>query len=158
MVISYALLRLDEQLWSAIDFSAVVLDEAQFVKNPRTRAHRAARALRTDTTIAVTGTPLENGLTDLWALLALTAPGLFPSRRRFAEAYQRPIETSGDRTALSRMRRRLAPFMLRRTKESVDLQLPPKIEQTLEIELSEEHRRLYDLHPVSYTHLRAHET
>ncbi|EME35904.1 UNVERIFIED_CONTAM: DEAD/DEAH box helicase [Kocuria sp. CPCC 205295] len=146
VVISYALLRLDEQLWSAIDFSAVVLDEAQFVKNPRTRAHRAARALRTDTTIAVTGTPLENGLTDLWALLALTAPGLFPSRRRFAEAYQRPIETSGDRTALSRMRRRLAPFMLRRTKESVDLQLPPKIEQTLEIELSEEHRRLYDLH------------
>ncbi len=146
VVTSYALLRLDEQLWTSIDWSGVVLDEAQFVKNPRTRAHRAARALRCDTTIAVTGTPLENGLTDLWALLALTAPGLFPSRRGFAQRYQRPIETAGDRAALARMRRRLAPFMLRRTKESVDLQLPPKIEQTLEIELSPEHRRLYDLH------------
>lgn len=146
VVTSYTLLRLDEQLWTQIEWSAVILDEAQFVKNPRTRAHRAARALSTPTTIAVTGTPLENGLTDLWALLALSAPGLFPSRRRFAEAYQRPIETSGDRAALARLRRRIAPFMLRRTKDAVDLQLPPKIEQTLEIALTEEHRRLYDLH------------
>lgn len=146
IVTSYALLRLDEQLWTQLEWSAVVLDEAQFVKNPRTRAHRAARALSSPTVLAVTGTPLENGLTDLWALLALTAPGLFPSRRRFAESYQRPIEVSGDRAALSRLRRRIAPFMLRRTKDAVDLQLPPKIEQSLEIQLSEEHRRLYDMH------------
>lgn len=146
LVTSYALLRLDEPLWTQVEWSAVVLDEAQFVKNPRTRAHRAARALSSPTVLAVTGTPLENGLTDLWALLALTAPGLFPSRRRFAETYQRPIEVSGDRAALSRMRRRIAPFMLRRTKDAVDLQLPPKIEQSLEIRLSEEHRKLYDMH------------
>ncbi|KAA9394688.1 DEAD/DEAH box helicase [Kocuria coralli] len=146
VITSYTLLRLDEALWTRPDWESVILDEAQFLKNPRTQAHKAARDLRTRTTIAVTGTPLENGLTDLWALLSLTAPGLFPSRREFVETYQRPIEVSSDRQALARMRRRISPFMLRRTKDAVDLQLPPKLEQTLNIELSEEHRKLYDLH------------
>ncbi|MDO5617588.1 DEAD/DEAH box helicase [Kocuria sp.] len=146
VVTSYTLLRLDEALWSQPEWEAVVLDEAQFVKNPRTQAHRVARGLRTNSTIAVTGTPLENGLTDLWALLSLSAPGLFPSRRKFVEDYQRPIEVSADRAALTRMRRRIAHFMLRRTKDAVDLQLPPKLEQTLRIQLSQEHRKLYDLH------------
>ncbi|NHU85262.1 DEAD/DEAH box helicase [Kocuria sp. JC486] len=146
VVTSYALLRLDEALWRDIEWEAVVLDEAQFLKNPRTQAHRVARELRAGSTIAVTGTPLENGLTDLWALLGLSAPGLFPSRRKFVEDYQRPIEVSGDRNALARLRRRVAPFMLRRTKDAVDLQLPPKLEQTLRVQLTEEHRKLYDLH------------
>ncbi|ROZ61921.1 DEAD/DEAH box helicase [Kocuria soli] len=146
VVTSYALLRLDEALWRELEWEAVVLDEAQFLKNPRTQAHRVARELRAGSTIAVTGTPLENGLTDLWALLGLSAPGLFPSRRKFVEDYQRPIEVSGDRNALARLRRRVAPFMLRRTKDAVDLQLPPKLEQTLRVQLTEEHRKLYDLH------------
>lgn len=146
VVTSYTLLRMDEQLWSLPDWEIVVLDEAQFVKNPRTQAHRVARNMKTSTTIAVTGTPLENGLTDLWALLSLTAPGLFPSRRKFVEDYQRPIEVSSDRAALARMRRRIAPFMLRRTKDSVDLQLPPKVEHTVRIPLTEEHNKLYQLH------------
>ncbi|NKE09039.1 MULTISPECIES: DEAD/DEAH box helicase [Kocuria] len=146
VVTSYTLLRMDEALWSQPEWEAVILDEAQFVKNPRTQAHRVARELKTRTTVAVTGTPLENGLADLWALLSLSAPGLFPSRRKFVEDYQRPIEVSHDRAAMSRMRRRIAPFILRRTKDAVDLQLPPKLEQTLRIQLTEEHRKLYDLH------------
>lgn len=146
VVTSYTLLRMDEALWSAPEWETVILDEAQFLKNPRTQAHRVAKQLKTGSTVAVTGTPLENGLTDLWALLSLTAPGLFPSRRKFVEDYQRPIEISSDRNALARMRRRISPFMLRRTKDAVDLQLPPKLEQTLRIALSEEHRKFYDLH------------
>lgn len=146
VVTSYTLLRLDDALWSHPEWEAVILDEAQFVKNPRTQAHRVARDLKTRSTIAVTGTPLENGLADLWALLSLSAPGLFPSRRKFVEDYQRPIEVSSDKAAMSRMRRRISPFMLRRTKDAVDLQLPPKLEQTLRIQLTEEHRKLYDLH------------
>lgn len=146
VITSYTLLRLDESLWSAPDWEAVIVDEAQFVKNPRTQAHKVIRGLKATTTIAVTGTPLENGLTDLWSLLSLSAPGLFPSRRRFVEEYQRPIEVSADQNVLARMRRRISPFLLRRSKDAVDLQLPPKAEHTLRIQLSEEHNKLYQLH------------
>ena len=84
-----------------MDRKQVLLDEAQFVKNPRTKAHRAVRELGAPFTLAITGTPLENSLTELWALLSLTAPGLFPSRRRFTEAYQRPIERGEDPAVLN---------------------------------------------------------
>ncbi|MEF3121057.1 SNF2-related protein [Kocuria flava] len=144
VVTSYTLLRLDETAHRELPWAGVLLDEAQFVKNPRTKAHRAVRELGAPFTLAITGTPLENSLTELWALLSLTAPGLFPSRRRFTEAYQRPIERGEDPAALERLHRRVRPLMLRRTKESVDLELPPKLEQTIEVDLSPAHRRLYD--------------
>ena len=82
VVTSYALLRLVADDFAAVDWAALVLDEAQFVKNPATRLHRAVTRLRADAVYAVTGTPLENSLGELWALLALTSPGLFPSARR----------------------------------------------------------------------------
>ncbi len=83
VVASYGVVRTDAEEFAAPHWSGVVLDEAQFVKNPATRIHRAIAALRTDAVFAATGTPIENGLDDLWALLALTAPGLFPSIRQF---------------------------------------------------------------------------
>lgn len=137
----------------------VVLDEAQFVKNPATRAHRAVAALRADAVFAVTGTPIENGLDDLWALLALTAPGLFPSARRFREEFVRAIEQVPDdaptalseaaaaahrETSLARLRRRVRPFLLRRTKEVVASDLPPKQEQEIAVALAPAHRELYE--------------
>ena len=110
--------------------------------------------LRADTVIAVTGTPLENSLTELWALLSLTCPGLFASARRFREDYVKPIqrgrvpeneEGSDYRAArLARLRARLRPFVLRRTKELVAPELPPRQEQELRIELSAAHRAIYD--------------
>ncbi|MFG6476741.1 DEAD/DEAH box helicase [Microbacterium sp. P06] len=154
VVTSYALLRLDEAQFTAQTWAGVVFDEAQFVKNPQTRVHRAAKNLRADTVIALTGTPLENGLADLWALFSLTAPGLFPSGRRFRDEYVTPIEKSRNddekgrahgAARLERLRRRIRPFMLRRTKEIVAPELPPKQEQDLHIELSAEHRALYDV-------------
>ncbi|MFT4307318.1 MAG: DEAD/DEAH box helicase, partial [Microbacterium sp.] len=151
---SYTLLRLDADEFARTRWSAVVLDEAQFAKNPRTRLHRAVARLRCEARFAATGTPLENSLTDLWSLLSLTAPGLFPSARRFREEYVQPIERgrvpenaeAGPFRAarLARLRRRIRPFMLRRTKEAVAAELPPKQELELRVALDPSHRALYD--------------
>ncbi len=151
---TYAILRLDEAEFAAVEWSGVVLDEAQFVKNAQTKLHRAVKALRSEVTFAVTGTPLENSLSDLWSLLSLSAPGLFPSGRRFREEYIKPIEQGkvpenaegGPYRAarLARLRRRIRPLVMRRTKELVAPELPPKQEQALHIELGPAHRALYD--------------
>ncbi|CAL8896799.1 DEAD/DEAH box helicase [Kocuria varians] len=141
---SYALLRLDAEAYQGVDWGGVVMDEAQFVKNPRTKAYRAVKNLRSRARLAITGTPMENSLAELWSLLSLTAAGLFPSRRQFVEHYQRPIERAMDPEALARLRARMRPFMLRRTKADVDLQLPPKLEHVLPVGLNPEHRAAYD--------------
>jgi SNF2 family DNA or RNA helicase len=154
IVTSYTLLRLDGDEYAAIDWAGVILDEAQFAKNPATKAHKAIAELRAQVKIAVTGTPLENSLTDLWALFSLTAPGLFPSARRFREEYVQPIEKGkvpeneegSDYRArrLARLRRRIRPLMLRRTKELVAADLPEKQVQEIFVELSPAHRARYD--------------
>ncbi|GAA2994634.1 superfamily II DNA or RNA helicase [Microbacterium terrae] len=154
VVTSYTLLRLDEPEFAAVEWAGLVLDEAQFVKNSRTKAYRAAKGLRADVVFAVTGTPLENSLSELWALLSLTAPGLFPSERRFREEYIGPIErgkvpenqegSTFRAGRLARLRRRIRPLVLRRTKELVAPELPAKQEQHVHVELSAAHRALYD--------------
>lgn len=154
VVTSYTVLRLDEDAYAGLPWAAVILDEAQFVKNPRTRLYRAVQKLRADTVLAVTGTPLENSLVELWALLSLTCPGLFPSARKFREEYVRPIEQGKvpenqegapyREARLQRLRARLRPFLLRRTKELVAPELPARQEQELRVELSPAHRAIYD--------------
>jgi hypothetical protein len=84
--------------------------------------------------IAITGTPLENNLMELWSLLSITAPGLFPGPDRFREYYAKPVERQGDTERLAQLRRRIRPLVLRRTKEQVAADLPPKQEQILEVE------------------------
>lgn len=168
VVTSYALLRLDFDAYQAVaqssGWAGLVLDEAQFVKNPASRVHAAALDLQIRFKLAVTGTPLENSLTDLRALFGIVAPGLFASAPRFLNEYVRPIEQSrpgitrglgaGDAIAvnsalrserLAKLRRRIRPFLLRRTKELVAAELPAKQEQTLLVDLAPEHRDLYDL-------------
>lgn len=154
VVTSYTVLRLDEDAFAAADWAIIVLDEAQFVKNPATRQHRAVRGLRADMVLAVTGTPLENSLTELWAILSLTCPGLFPSARRFREEYVKPIEkgkvpeneegTPYRERRLARLRARVRPFLLRRTKELVAPELPARQEQELRVDLPPAHRAVYD--------------
>lgn len=155
VVTSYTVLRLDEDAFAAREWGWVVLDEAQFVKNPATRIHRATARLRAEVLFALSGTPLENSLSELQALLSLTSPGLFPSARRFREEYIGPIEKGkvpenaeggAFRTArLERLRRRVRPLLLRRTKAQVAGDLPDRQEQVIRIELSPEHRAIYDL-------------
>ncbi|MCS5736349.1 DEAD/DEAH box helicase [Herbiconiux daphne] len=144
VVTSYALFRLDFDAYQAIRWAGLVLDEAQFVKNHTSKLHAAARDLDVDFTLAITGTPLENNLMELWSLFDLVAPGLFPSAVRFAEHYQRPIERGIDPRLLTRLRRRIRPFLLRRTKDAVAPELPAKQEQVLHVELAPAHRHLYD--------------
>ena len=99
VITTYTLLRLDAEAYAAIPWAGVVLDEAQAVKNHRSKTHRAVRDLDTGFCLAVTGTPLENNLGELWALLALTAPGLFPDPQRFTAHYAKPIERDPRRRA-----------------------------------------------------------
>lgn len=146
MVTSYTLLRLEDADYAQYRWGAVILDEAQFVKNRATRAYKAVRRLSAPVKLAATGTPLENNLMDLWSLLSITAPGLFADPEVFAELYRRPIESGRDPEALARLHRRVRPLMLRRTKQAVAPELPPKQEQVLEVTLSPGHRRVYDRH------------
>ena len=146
VITSYALLRIDNDALVELDWSGLILDEAQFVKNHRAKAYQCARRIRSPFKLAITGTPLENSLMDLWALLSITAPGLFPHPDRFAEYYRRPIERDGDPVRLQQLRRRIRPLMLRRTKEHVAAELPPKQEQVIEVELHPRHQRIYQTH------------
>ncbi|WP_123652979.1 DEAD/DEAH box helicase [Curtobacterium sp. ZW137] len=149
VVTSYALLRLDEQAYTDLSWSAVLLDEAQFVKNPQSQTHRVAAELRAPVKIAITGTPLENGLTDLWALFSIVAPGLLSSWTRFGDDYVKPLASpdlrgEARRELTARLRRRIRPLMLRRTKESVAADLPPKQEQVVRVTLDPAHREVYE--------------
>ncbi len=146
VVTSYTLLRLDSDEYGSQAWSAVVFDEAQFVKNRQAATYKAARRLRARVKFAVTGTPMENSLMDLWSMLSIATPGLFPSPDEFAELYRKPIETQGSPEVLARLRRRVRPVLLRRTKDEVATELPPKQEQVLSIPLSTAHRRVYDRH------------
>ncbi len=146
VVTTYALLRLERDQFTAQHWGGLVLDEAQQVKNHQSKAYAAVRALDADFRLAVTGTPFENRLMELWSLLSIAAPGLYPTPRRFRDVVVGPVEKDGDPAALDRFRRRIRPFMLRRTKELVAADLPPKQEQVLEIELGPRHRKIYDTH------------
>ena len=166
---SYTLLRMDEEeytgyartLGQAVNeftgeqtapegWGALLLDEAQFVKNTGTRAWSIARAMPARTKIAMTGTPIENNLMELWALLAIVADGLFPSARAFRDLYARPAESGEDpahaAATAARLRRRIRPLMLRRTKELVAAELPAKNDTRVNLPLAPGHRRIYDTH------------
>ncbi|WP_324651945.1 DEAD/DEAH box helicase [Georgenia sp. H159] len=146
VITSYTLLRIDFASYDALGWSALVLDEAQFVKNHQAKTHVCARRLDAPVKLAISGTPLENSLMDLWALLSITAPGLFPDPGTFTENYRTPIERDKDAAALDRLRRRTRPFVKRRTKEEVAGELPPKQEQVLTVPLTARHRKIYDTH------------
>jgi superfamily II DNA or RNA helicase len=144
VVTTYTLFRLDAEAYREAEWAGLVLDEAQAVKNHQSKTYKCVRELAAPFKLALTGTPMENNLTELWSLLSITAPGLFPDPKRFAEQYARPIERNGDGERLARLRRRIKPLVKRRTKELVAADLPPKQEQTLEVDLHARHRKLYE--------------
>lgn len=146
VVTSYTLARLDDEEYRGLPWSMLLLDEAQFVKNHRSKAYQCMRRIEAPTKIAITGTPMENNLMELWSMLSITAPGLFPNPTKFQDYYRKPIENGCDSELLGQLRRRIRPLMLRRTKEQVATDLPAKQEQVLEVELSPRHRKLYDTH------------
>ena len=144
VITTYNLLRLDIDAYQEQEWAGMVLDEAQFVKNHNGKNHQAARRLNAPFKLAITGTPMENNLMELWSLLSITVPGLFPDPKSFAAFFRKPIEKGEDPERLPVLRKRIKPVMLRRTKDQVARDLPAKQEQTLEIELLEKHRKIYD--------------
>ncbi len=143
VITSYALFRLEYGDYAAIDWAGLFLDEAQFAKNRTSHAYRNAKMLPAPFKVAMTGTPIENNLMELWSLLSITAPGLFTSPDRFTDHYRTPIEKKADSERLVQLRRRVRPIILRRTKEQVVSDLPEKQEQVLELELNPRHQKLY---------------
>src|ERR1700722_13981703 len=146
VVTSYTLLRLDFEAYGAAEWAGLFLDEAQYVKNHQSKAYQCARRVATPFKVAITGTPMENNLMELWSLLSITAPGLFPNPERFKDYYAKPIEKGGNGELLAQLRRRIRPLIMRRTKEQVAADLPEKQEQVLEVELHPRHRKLYQTH------------
>ena len=144
IVTSYTLFRLDYDTYAGRAWSGLILDEAQYVKNRQAKTHHCARKLSTPFKLAITGTPMENNLMELWSLLAITAPGLFPDATSFADFYAKPIEKSGEAELLHLFRRRIKPLVKRRTKDLVAPELPAKQDQILDVELTPRHRKIYE--------------
>ncbi len=142
VITSYALARLDAQQLSQFHFRTLILDEAQNAKNPSSQIARVVRSLHADHRLALTGTPVENSLRDLWAIFAFVEPGLLGSETSFRRRFEIPI-AENDQKAISTLRSRLEPFLLRRTKEDVAPELPDRTEVALACDLSPLQRRLY---------------
>lgn len=140
---TYALLRLDVEVLAAKPWRAVVLDEAQAIKNPDSQVARAAFRLDAGLRVALSGTPLENRLEELWSLMRFANPGLLGGRGDFQRAWAEPIE-AGDAGRLKALRAKLAPFLLRRLKRDVAPELPPRTEVVRLVSLEESERAVYD--------------
>ncbi|MFZ5482043.1 MAG: DEAD/DEAH box helicase [Myxococcota bacterium] len=143
VVTSYAILRLDLERLQAIRWHTVILDEAQAIKNPESQAAVAARSLVADHRLAVTGTPVENRLEELWSAFHFVSPGLLGGRKEFKTRFSQPIE-AGSRAARDALRKRIRPFVLRRLKQEVAPELPPRTDVVLRCVLSERERAVYE--------------
>ena len=143
LVTSYAILRRDVEMYRTAEFSLVVLDEAQHIKNRESQNAQAAKALRADQRLVLTGTPLENSVLDLWSIYDFLLPGYLGTASDFRERYETPLTKSPDARVMERLRQRVKPFFLRRTKAEVLTELPPKLEFPTLCELSDEQKEVY---------------
>ncbi len=144
LVCSYGLLHQEAELLGGRSWQMAVLDEAQAIKNAETKRAQASLALQAGFRLALTGTPMENDLDELWSLFSFVNPGLLGSREGFQKRFAGPIERDRDATARQALRALVRPFLLRRTKAAVLSELPPRTEQTLPVEMGEAERAFYE--------------
>ena len=144
LIAPYSLLQRDRERWLEQRWHAVVLDEAQHIKNASTHAAQVVAGLDARQRIALSGTPLENHLGELWSLFHFLMPGFLGSHKRFSELFRTPVEKMGDTDALARLRQRVTPFMLRRTKSAVAAELPPLTESVLRVTLPGKQADVYE--------------
>ncbi|CBS91358.1 DEAD/DEAH box helicase [Azospirillum lipoferum] len=144
VVTSYALLPRDREVLTAQPWHMAIFDEAQYLKNPAGQSYKAAQALEARQRLCLTGTPVENNLDELWALFAVSMPSLFGDRTGFRRLFRTPIEKHGDAERQRVLARRVRPFLLRRTKEQVASELPPKTEIVETVEPGDSQRDLYE--------------
>ena len=145
LVTSYDLLRIDIDDWSSRRLFICALDEAQYIKNPAALTTRAVKSLEADHKFALTGTPMENRLSELWSIFDFLMPGLLGPYARFRERFESPI-VGGDDAVARRLQAIVAPFMLRRLKADVLTDLPDKLESVVYANMDVEQRKLYDAH------------
>jgi superfamily II DNA or RNA helicase len=143
-LVSYGLLPFIGEELQAIEFANIVLDEAQAIKNATTKRAKIVQNLQGDFKLATTGTPIENHLGELWSLFRFLNPGLLSSKAAFNDKYNKPIARDGDEGRREALKSLVLPFILRRKKDQVLTELPPKTEIVLEVNLSEEEKALYE--------------
>jgi SNF2 family DNA or RNA helicase len=157
VIMSYAIFQRSYEILEEASWEGLILDEAQFVKNHRTKNNQLARSLDARTKITITGTPIENDVVELWAILSIVAPSLFPSQTAFTDKFSKPIKAGNKASATSaqkslaenritQLKSIISPVMIRRTKRDVAPELPEKTEQTILIPLEPAHQRNYDAH------------
>ena len=144
VVTTYPILVRDEERLAKHEFHALILDEAQAIKNTRTQAFQALQSIRAEHRVCLTGTPVENHLGELWALMRFLDPELLGDELTFRRVYKAPIESEGDEERLGALREQVAPYILRRTKREVAKDLPPKTELLRPVELRGKQRELYE--------------
>lgn len=147
---SYGHMLSDIEFLKDFHFNYVILDESQAIKNPASKRYKAARLLKANNRLAMTGTPIENNTFDLYAQMSFLNPGLLGSAKSFKENYAKPIDTGRDAEKAAELQRLIKPFILRRTKEQVATELPDKTEEVLYCEMGRAQRKVYDAHRNKY--------
>lgn len=146
LIVSYDQLRRDIQSYHGEKFTHILLDEAQHIKNAASQGAKAVKAIDATYRFAMTGTPIENRLSELWSIFDFLMPGYLLSYKKFKERFEIPIVQDNDEDARKNLRLLVAPFILRRMKEDVLTDLPEKVETVMESEMTAEQRRLYLAH------------
>lgn len=141
-ITTYDYLRRDVELYMSMEFEYIVLDEAQFIKNPKTKNAQSVKSLKSKHRLALTGTPIENGLSELWSIFDFLLPGYLYSLNYFTKNFEKPIQM-GDDKRQAQLQKLVSPFILRRTKKQVLKDLPDKVEKDLWLNLSPEEKQLY---------------
>ena len=142
-ITTYDMLKRDIDFYSDINFEYIIADEAQNIKNPLTQNAKCVKELKGETRFALTGTPIENSLAELWSIFDFIMPGYLFNSTKFGRHYEMPIIKNNDKERASELRRQIAPFILRRIKRDVLKELPEKIETTLYAEMTEEQQKIY---------------
>lgn len=141
-ITTYDYLRRDVELYMSMEFEYIVLDEAQFIKNPKTKNAQSVKSLKSKHRLALTGTPIENGLSELWSIFDFLLPGYLYSLNYFTKNFEKPIQM-GDDKRQAQLQKLVSPFILRRTKKQVLKDLPDKVEKDLWLNFSPEEKQLY---------------
>ncbi len=144
IITSYDLLRRDTDLYKYLNFECLIIDEAQFIKNPTTQIARAVKSISASFKVALTGTPIENRLSELWSIFDFCMPGYLFSYKGFKENLEIPAISDGDERAMQRLKRMIAPFILRRLKKDVLKDLPDKLEENIITRMTKGQQDLYN--------------
>ena len=146
IITSYDLLRRDIELYKYLNFDCCVIDEAQFIKNPGTLIAKAVKSINAAFKVALTGTPIENRLSELWSIFDFCMPGYLFGYKQFRDNIEVPVVSDGDESSTEMLRKMIAPFVIRRLKSDVLKDLPDKLEENIYAPMNSSQRELYDAH------------